>query len=135
MLYYNNKFILINLYNIIRLPLEDEVEKRINIIIIWFFVAVVNKRENQISFFVFIFYDLQRKNKKKKSELINCDIVHWKKKTEFFCSKSFIKKINKLNTKVEKETTITWFRASTITSTMVGHIIAIRKFKITLLYT
>ena len=37
------------------LGMEEEVEKGINIVRIFFFVAVVNKRENRISFFVFNF--------------------------------------------------------------------------------
>ncbi|TYG80046.1 hypothetical protein ES288_D02G185600v1 [Gossypium darwinii] len=46
-----------------------------------------------------------------------------------FCSKSFIKKIEKLNTKAEKEIIITWSRCSTIIPTMIGHTIAIHNGK------
>nr|KJB30911.1 hypothetical protein B456_005G167500 [Gossypium raimondii] len=46
-----------------------------------------------------------------------------------FRSKSFIKKIEKLNTKAEKEIIITWSRASTIIPTMIGHTIAIHNGK------
>ena len=46
-----------------------------------------------------------------------------------FCSESFIRKINKLNTKAEKDIIITWSRASTIIPTMIGHTIAIHNGK------
>jgi len=35
------------------LHLEEEVEKKINIVIILFFVIIVNRRENRICFFIF----------------------------------------------------------------------------------
>nr|YP_009375316.1 ribosomal protein S19 [Baccharis tricuneata]ARH05627.1 ribosomal protein S19 [Baccharis tricuneata] len=42
-----------------------------------------------------------------------------------FVANILLKKINKLNTKAEKEIIITWSRASTIIPIMVGHTIAI----------
>ncbi|KAJ9535584.1 LOW QUALITY PROTEIN: hypothetical protein OSB04_un001288 [Centaurea solstitialis] len=42
---------------------------------------------------------------------------------------NLLKKINKLNTKAEKEIIVTWSRASTIIPTMVGHTIAIHNGK------
>ncbi|KAK8283920.1 hypothetical protein V6Z11_D08G120600 [Gossypium hirsutum] len=46
-----------------------------------------------------------------------------------FCSKSFIKKIERLNTKAEKEIIISWSKASTIIPTMIGHTIVIHNGK------
>jgi len=65
------------------LHLEEEVEKGINIVIILFFVAVVNKRENRIFFFVFT---LQTKKNRRE---IHCGALIKKKS---FCGKPFIKK-------------------------------------------
>ena len=42
-----------------------------------------------------------------------------------FVANHLLRKIDKLNTKAEKEIIITWSRASTIIPTMVGHTIAI----------
>ena len=42
-----------------------------------------------------------------------------------FIANHLLRKIDKLNTKAEKEIIITWSRASTIIPTMVGHTIAI----------
>nr|WRH31712.1 ribosomal protein S19 [Pereskia aculeata] len=42
-----------------------------------------------------------------------------------FVANHLLKKIDKLNTKEEKETIVTWSRASTIIPRMVGHTIAI----------
>nr|YP_010012170.1 ribosomal protein S19 [Capparis decidua]QOI12597.1 ribosomal protein S19 [Capparis decidua] len=42
-----------------------------------------------------------------------------------FVAKHLLRKIDKLNTKEEKEIIITWSRASTIIPTMIGHTIAI----------
>nr|YP_010518071.1 ribosomal protein S19 [Erigeron annuus]AJE73367.1 ribosomal protein S19 [Erigeron strigosus]AJE73671.1 ribosomal protein S19 [Erigeron philadelphicus]QYH50802.1 ribosomal protein S19 [Erigeron annuus]UXN84422.1 ribosomal protein S19 [Erigeron annuus] len=46
-----------------------------------------------------------------------------------FVANNLLKKINKLNTKAEKEMIITWSRASTIIPIMVGHTIAIHTGK------
>uniref|UniRef100_A0AAU6PQY6 Small ribosomal subunit protein uS19c n=1 Tax=Artemisia saposhnikovii TaxID=1027795 RepID=A0AAU6PQY6_9ASTR len=46
-----------------------------------------------------------------------------------FVANNLLKKINKLNTKEEKEIIITWSRASTIIPIMVGHTIAIHNGK------
>ena len=46
-----------------------------------------------------------------------------------FVANNLLKKINKLNTKAEKEIIITWSRASTIIPIMVGHTIAIHNGK------
>nr|YP_010832276.1 ribosomal protein S19 [Astragalus sieversianus]WFG51714.1 ribosomal protein S19 [Astragalus sieversianus] len=46
-----------------------------------------------------------------------------------FVADHLLKKINKLNTKGEKEIIITWSRASTIIPTMIGHTIAIHNGK------
>jgi len=46
-----------------------------------------------------------------------------------FVSIHLVNKINKLNTKEEKEIIETWSRASTIVPTMVGHTIAIHNGK------
>lgn len=46
-----------------------------------------------------------------------------------FVANHLLKKINKLNTKEEKEIIITWSRASTIIPIMVGHTIAIHNGK------
>nr|UIE10398.1 ribosomal protein S19 [Bruguiera sexangula] len=42
-----------------------------------------------------------------------------------FVANHLLRKINKLNTKAEKEILVTWSRASTIIPTMIGHTIAI----------
>nr|YP_010756959.1 ribosomal protein S19 [Rulingia hermanniifolia]UNV38677.1 ribosomal protein S19 [Rulingia hermanniifolia] len=42
-----------------------------------------------------------------------------------FVANHLLKKIERLNTKAEKEIIITWSRASTIIPTMIGHTIAI----------
>ena len=42
-----------------------------------------------------------------------------------FVANHLLRKIEKLNTKAEKEIIITWSRASTIIPTMIGHTIAI----------
>ena len=41
-----------------------------------------------------------------------------------FVANHLLRKINKLNTKAEKDIIITWSRASTIIPTMIGHTIA-----------
>nr|YP_010628082.1 ribosomal protein S19 [Begonia bogneri]WBN95047.1 ribosomal protein S19 [Begonia bogneri] len=46
-----------------------------------------------------------------------------------FVANYLLKKINKLNTKEEKEIIITWSRASTIIPTMIGHTLAIHNGK------
>nr|AWI71904.1 ribosomal protein S19 [Beaumontia murtonii] len=46
-----------------------------------------------------------------------------------FVAKHLLKKIEKLNTKTEKEIIITWSRASTIIPAMIGHTIAIHNGK------
>lgn len=46
-----------------------------------------------------------------------------------FVANNLLKKINKLNTKEEKEIIITWSRASTIIPIMVGHTVAIHNGK------
>nr|WET24886.1 ribosomal protein S19 [Gynostemma compressum] len=46
-----------------------------------------------------------------------------------FVGNLLLKKINKLNTKAEKEIIVTWSRASTIIPTMIGHTIAIHNGK------
>ena len=46
-----------------------------------------------------------------------------------FVANHLLRKINKLNTKAEKEIIITWSRASTIIPTMIGHTIAIHNGK------
>lgn len=98
------------------LHLEEEVEKGINIVIILFFVAVVNKRENRIFFFVFT---LQTK------KIGGKFTVARSLKKNPFVGNHLLKKINKLNTKGEKEIIVTWSRASTIIPTMIGHTVAI----------
>nr|YP_009716175.1 ribosomal protein S19 [Atriplex centralasiatica]YP_010227751.1 ribosomal protein S19 [Atriplex gmelinii]YP_010934402.1 ribosomal protein S19 [Atriplex canescens]YP_010997190.1 ribosomal protein S19 [Atriplex prostrata]YP_010997725.1 ribosomal protein S19 [Atriplex patens]QGL09299.1 ribosomal protein S19 [Atriplex centralasiatica]UDD86508.1 ribosomal protein S19 [Atriplex gmelinii]WKV25186.1 ribosomal protein S19 [Atriplex canescens]WMS60214.1 ribosomal protein S19 [Atriplex patens]WMS60 len=42
-----------------------------------------------------------------------------------FVANHLLRKIEKLNTKAEKEIIVTWSRASTIIPTMVGHTIAV----------
>nr|UFP90928.1 ribosomal protein S19 [Ardisia nutantiflora] len=42
-----------------------------------------------------------------------------------FVAKQLLRKIDKLNTKAEKEIIVTWSRVSTIIPTMIGHTIAI----------
>ncbi|KAL5755942.1 hypothetical protein ACOSQ2_020688 [Xanthoceras sorbifolium] len=49
---------------------------------------------------------------------------YFRKRVPFVAYK-LLKKIDKLNTKAEKEIVITWSRASTIIPTMVGHTIAV----------
>nr|YP_010945666.1 ribosomal protein S19 [Trifolium lupinaster]AIJ28059.1 ribosomal protein S19 [Trifolium lupinaster]WGN98525.1 ribosomal protein S19 [Trifolium lupinaster] len=46
-----------------------------------------------------------------------------------FVATHLLRKINKLNTKGEKEVIITWSRTSTIIPTMIGHTIAIHNGK------
>nr|YP_010853052.1 ribosomal protein S19 [Nepeta bracteata]WGM81226.1 ribosomal protein S19 [Nepeta bracteata] len=46
-----------------------------------------------------------------------------------FVAKNVLKKIAKLNKKAEKEIIVTWFRTSTIISTMIDHTIAIHNGK------
>nr|YP_010269442.1 ribosomal protein S19 [Ardisia merrillii]UIG87110.1 ribosomal protein S19 [Ardisia merrillii]WDE20940.1 ribosomal protein S19 [Ardisia merrillii] len=46
-----------------------------------------------------------------------------------FVAKQLLRKIDKLNTKAEKEIIVTWSRVSTIIPTMIGHIIAIHNGK------
>nr|QVD43504.1 ribosomal protein S19 [Primula obconica subsp. parva]QVD43585.1 ribosomal protein S19 [Primula obconica subsp. parva] len=46
-----------------------------------------------------------------------------------FVAKHLLIKIEKLNTKAEKEIIVTWSRASTIIPTMIGHTIAIHNGK------
>nr|YP_010600400.1 ribosomal protein S19 [Cyclamen hederifolium]WAL06075.1 ribosomal protein S19 [Cyclamen hederifolium]WAL06159.1 ribosomal protein S19 [Cyclamen hederifolium]WAL06243.1 ribosomal protein S19 [Cyclamen hederifolium]WAL06327.1 ribosomal protein S19 [Cyclamen hederifolium]WAL06411.1 ribosomal protein S19 [Cyclamen hederifolium] len=46
-----------------------------------------------------------------------------------FVAKHLLKKIEKFNTKAEKEIIVTWSRASTIIPTMIGHTIAIHNGK------
>ena len=43
-----------------------------------------------------------------------------------FVADHLLRKIDKLNTKAEKEIIVTWSRASTIIPTMIGHTIAIQ---------
>nr|YP_009436264.1 ribosomal protein S19 [Cyphia banksiana]YP_009436291.1 ribosomal protein S19 [Cyphia banksiana]ATG26441.1 ribosomal protein S19 [Cyphia banksiana]ATG26470.1 ribosomal protein S19 [Cyphia banksiana] len=52
-----------------------------------------------------------------------------RKKKNTFVANHLLKKINKINTKTEKETIKTWSRASTIVPIMVGHTIAIHNGK------
>nr|YP_010292948.1 ribosomal protein S19 [Dapsilanthus disjunctus]ULQ65141.1 ribosomal protein S19 [Dapsilanthus disjunctus]ULQ65229.1 ribosomal protein S19 [Dapsilanthus disjunctus] len=47
------------------------------------------------------------------------------KKEDPFVANHLARKIEKLNTRKEKETIVTWSRASTITLSMIGHTIAI----------
>uniref|UniRef100_UPI0030FE502E ribosomal protein S19 n=1 Tax=Ardisia brunnescens TaxID=2184477 RepID=UPI0030FE502E len=46
-----------------------------------------------------------------------------------FVAKQLLRKIDKLNTKAEKEIIVTWSRVSTIIPTMIGHTIAIHNGK------
>nr|YP_009975653.1 ribosomal protein S19 [Balanops balansae]YP_009975736.1 ribosomal protein S19 [Balanops pedicellata]QNK05071.1 ribosomal protein S19 [Balanops balansae]QNK05154.1 ribosomal protein S19 [Balanops pedicellata] len=46
-----------------------------------------------------------------------------------FVANHLLRKINKLNTKAEKEIIVTWSRASTIIPTMISHTIAIHNGK------
>nr|QPZ50851.1 ribosomal protein S19 [Primula merrilliana]USG57483.1 ribosomal protein S19 [Primula wannanensis] len=46
-----------------------------------------------------------------------------------FVAKDLLRKIEKLNTKAEKEIIVTWSRASTIIPTMIGHTIGIHNGK------
>jgi len=46
-----------------------------------------------------------------------------------FVANHLLRKIDKLNTKAEKEIIVTWSRASTILPTMIGHTIAIHNGK------
>nr|YP_009407297.1 ribosomal protein S19 [Drosera regia]ASA46212.1 ribosomal protein S19 [Drosera regia] len=51
------------------------------------------------------------------------------KKKNPFVANHLLRKIDKLNTKEEKEIVVTWSRASTIIPTMIGHTIAIHNGK------
>nr|AZN62293.1 ribosomal protein S19 [Echinocodon lobophyllus] len=51
------------------------------------------------------------------------------KEDKTFVANHLLKKINKINTKTEKETIKTWSRASTIIPIMIGHTIAIHNGK------
>nr|AUT83088.1 ribosomal protein S19 [Campanula patula] len=51
------------------------------------------------------------------------------KEKKTFVANHLLKKINKINTKTEKETIKTWSRGSTIIPIMVGHTIAIHNGK------
>nr|YP_009231288.1 ribosomal protein S19 [Tetrastigma hemsleyanum]YP_010149032.1 ribosomal protein S19 [Tetrastigma planicaule]YP_010311141.1 ribosomal protein S19 [Tetrastigma sp. Wen 12461]YP_010311224.1 ribosomal protein S19 [Tetrastigma rafflesiae]YP_010311387.1 ribosomal protein S19 [Tetrastigma lawsonii]YP_010313799.1 ribosomal protein S19 [Tetrastigma voinierianum]ALV89966.1 ribosomal protein S19 [Tetrastigma hemsleyanum]QQV69960.1 ribosomal protein S19 [Tetrastigma planicaule]QUG56715.1 ribosomal p len=46
-----------------------------------------------------------------------------------FIAKHLLRKIAKLNTKLEKEIIVTWSRTSTIIPTMIGHTIAVHNGK------
>nr|YP_010419752.1 ribosomal protein S19 [Laportea ovalifolia]USG53453.1 ribosomal protein S19 [Laportea ovalifolia] len=46
-----------------------------------------------------------------------------------FVANHLLRKIKRLNTKAEKEITVTWSRASTIIPTMIGHTIAVHNGK------
>nr|YP_009435529.1 ribosomal protein S19 [Lobelia sonderiana]ATG25530.1 ribosomal protein S19 [Lobelia sonderiana] len=52
-----------------------------------------------------------------------------RKKKNAFVANHLLKKINKINTKTEKEIIKTWSRASTIVPIMIGHTIAIHNGK------
>nr|YP_009339562.1 ribosomal protein S19 [Lithotoma petraea]APQ38954.1 ribosomal protein S19 [Lithotoma petraea] len=52
-----------------------------------------------------------------------------RKKKKAFVANHLLKKINKINTKTEKEIIKTWSRASTIVPIMTGHTIAIHNGK------
>nr|ASA38147.1 ribosomal protein S19 [Lobelia fenshamii] len=52
-----------------------------------------------------------------------------RKKKNAFVANHLFKKINKINTKKEKEIIKTWSRASTIVPIMIGHTIAIHNGK------
>nr|YP_009339649.1 ribosomal protein S19 [Lobelia anceps]APQ39041.1 ribosomal protein S19 [Lobelia anceps] len=52
-----------------------------------------------------------------------------RKKKNAFVANHLLKKINKINTKKEKEIIKTWSRASTIVPIMIGHTIAIHNGK------
>ena len=56
-----------------------------------------------------------------KKGVISCDT----KKNESFLARHLLAKIEKVNMKEEKETIVTWSRASSILPAMVGHTIAI----------
>jgi hypothetical protein len=47
-----------------------------------------------------------------------------------FVANHLLRKIEKLNTKAEKEIIVTWSRASTIIPTMIGHTIAIHNVEL-----
>nr|YP_010297237.1 ribosomal protein S19 [Begonia emeiensis]YP_010570639.1 ribosomal protein S19 [Begonia jinyunensis]UML36853.1 ribosomal protein S19 [Begonia emeiensis]UZG90077.1 ribosomal protein S19 [Begonia jinyunensis] len=66
-------------------------------------------------------------NKKKKIG-VKLTVTRSLKKNPFVAN-YLLKKINKLNTKEEKEIIITWSRASTIIPTMIGHTLAIHNGK------
>nr|YP_009435620.1 ribosomal protein S19 [Lobelia spicata]ATG25621.1 ribosomal protein S19 [Lobelia spicata] len=52
-----------------------------------------------------------------------------RKKKNSFVANHLLNKINKINTKTEKEVIKTWSRASTIVPIMIGHTIAIHNGK------
>nr|YP_009828882.1 ribosomal protein S19 [Enhalus acoroides]YP_009828900.1 ribosomal protein S19 [Enhalus acoroides]QJC59114.1 ribosomal protein S19 [Enhalus acoroides]QJC59132.1 ribosomal protein S19 [Enhalus acoroides]UWV91984.1 ribosomal protein S19 [Enhalus acoroides]UWV92003.1 ribosomal protein S19 [Enhalus acoroides] len=56
-------------------------------------------------------------------------MAHHLRKKKLFVAHHLRKKIEKLNSKGEKETILTWSRASTIIPIMVGHTIAIHNGK------
>ena len=57
-----------------------------------------------------------------------------RKKTNPFVARHLLAKIEKVNMKEEKETIVTWSRASSILPAMVGHTIAIHNEKGTYTY-
>lgn len=65
--------------------------------------------------------------KKKKIGVINCNTLAKNKNS--FVANHLLRRINKLNTKAEKNLIVTWSRASTIIPTMIGHTIAIHNGK------
>ena len=68
--------------------------------------------------------------KKKEIGVIKCDMTRSLKiKKNPFVANHLLRKINKLNTKAEKEIIITWSRTSTIIPIMIGHTIAIHNGK------
>nr|YP_010745661.1 ribosomal protein S19 [Amomum maximum]YP_010745684.1 ribosomal protein S19 [Amomum maximum]WEU53898.1 ribosomal protein S19 [Amomum maximum]WEU53921.1 ribosomal protein S19 [Amomum maximum] len=68
------------------------------------------------------------KNVKKKKGVIHCDMTRSLKKNPFVAN-HLSAKMEKLNTREEKEIIVTWSRASTIIPTMIGHTIAIHNGK------
>nr|ATG24906.1 ribosomal protein S19 [Lobelia heterophylla subsp. heterophylla] len=52
-----------------------------------------------------------------------------RKKKKAFVANHLLKKINKINTKTEKEIIKTWSRTSTIVPIMIGHTIAVHNGK------
>ena len=99
------------------LHLEEKVEKGRNIVIIWFFVIVLNSIVEKIEI---VSSSLQEKG------VINCDTFT---KKNPFVANHLLRKIKKLNTKAEKDIILTWSRASTIIPTMIGHTITIHNGK------